>query len=160
MIGFSNRIFNLTVIAVIATSAAVHLYAESAITVSRIEEAALDELIQAGTDPLVVTFLAAWCEPCVDELPVLDKLYKKYNHHGLKLVGVSIDLEGPEAIQPIANKLGIQFPLYWYGENAVPKFKLNAIPMLFFIRHGEIVERIPGKRPERFLDEKIQEFLK
>jgi thiol-disulfide isomerase/thioredoxin len=160
MIGLSNRLLNFAIIVPIVTAVTVHLHAEPAVTVSRIEEAALDELIQAGTNPLVLTFLAAWCEPCIDELPVLNKLHQKYNHRGLKLIGVSIDLEGPEAIQPIVNKLGIQFPLYWYGENAVPKFKLNAIPMLFFIRKGEIVERLYGKRSERFLDKKIQEFLK
>jgi thiol-disulfide isomerase/thioredoxin len=160
MIGLSNRLLNFAIIVPIVTAVTVHLHAEPAVIVSRIEEAALDELIQAGTNPLVLTFLAAWCEPCIDELPVLNKLHQKYNHRGLKLIGVSIDLEGPEAIQPIVNKLGIQFPLYWYGENAVPKFKLNAIPMLFFIRKGEIVERLYGKRSERFLDKKIQEFLK
>jgi hypothetical protein len=37
---------------------------------------------------------------------------------------------------------------------------LNAIPMLLFIRQGEMVERLHGKRPEEFLDKKIREFLK
>lgn len=160
MTGFSNYLRNLAIIFGIITFSAVHLPAETGVIVNRIEESALDELIQAGTHPLMMTFLAAWCEPCIDELPVLDRLYKKYKHRGLKLVGVSIDWEGPEAIQPFVNKLGIQFPLYWYGESAVPKFKLNAIPMLFFIRQGKIVERLYGKRSESFLDEKIREFLK
>jgi hypothetical protein len=36
---------------------------------------------------------------------------------------------------------------------------LNAIPMLLFIRQGEMVERLPGRRPEEFLDKKIQGIL-
>ena len=133
---------------------------ETKVTIKKIEESALEVLIQADNNLLVVTFMAAWCSPCIDELPVLNKLYKKYENQGLKLVGISIDLEGPEAMQPIVNKLNINFPMYWYGENAVSKYKLNAIPMLFFIRQGEIVERLYGKRSEKFLDKKIQEFLK
>jgi hypothetical protein len=31
---------------------------------------------------------------------------------------------------------------------------------LMFIRQGKIVERLPGKRTERFLDQKIRELLK
>jgi thiol-disulfide isomerase/thioredoxin len=109
---------------------------------------------------LLVSFMAAWCGPCVDELPALNNLYKKYRKRGIKLIGISIDLGGPSAMQPIVSKLKIKFPVYWYGETAVNKFNLNAIPMLIFIREGKIVERLPGKRTERFLDSKIRKLLK
>ncbi len=125
-----------------------------------IEESKLDEMLSAGDNRLVVTFMAAWCGPCIDELPVLNKLYQKYEKSGLKLIGISIDLEGTEAMQPIVDKLSIKFPIYWYGEKAVKKFKLNAIPMLFFIKEGVIVERAAGRHPERSLNKKFKEFLK
>lgn len=54
----------------------------------------------------------------------------------------------------------IDFPVYWYGERAVIKFNLKAIPLLVFIKQGEVIERLPGSRPEWFLDEKIREFIK
>jgi hypothetical protein len=63
-------------------------------------------------------------------------------------------------MQPIVKKLKIEFPVYWCGEEAIDKFKLNAIPMLLFIRQGKMVERLHGKRSEKFLDQKIREFLK
>ena len=103
--------------------------------------------------------MAAWCGPCIDELPALNNLYQKYQNKGFHLIGISIDLAGPSAMQPIISKLKIDFPVYWCGEKAVNKFKLNAIPMLLFIRKGEIVERFHGKRPKEFLDKKIQELL-
>jgi thioredoxin-like negative regulator of GroEL len=62
-------------------------------------------------------------------------------------------------MQPIVKKLKIEFPIYWCGEKAIAKFKLDAIPMLLFIKQGEIVERLHGRRPEKYLDLKIQEFL-
>ena len=43
-----------------------------------IEAAKLDELLGADDNRLVVTFVAAWCPPCIDELPILNKLYHKY----------------------------------------------------------------------------------
>ncbi len=128
--------------------------------VKPIEESKLDEMIGAKGKRLVVTFMAAWCGPCIDELPVLNKLYQKYEKSGLKLIGISIDLEGTEAMQPIVDKLSIKFPIYWYGEKAVKKFKLNAIPMLFFIKEGVIVEKFYGRHPQRSLKKKFKELLK
>ena len=134
--------------------------AMAGVTIQPIEEAELDELLNAGESRLVVTFVAAWCPPCIDELPILNKLYRKYDSKGLKLIGITIDIEGPRAMQPIVDKLKIDFPIYWYGEKGVQKFKLNAIPMLFFIKDGEIVEKLYGRRPESALNKKFKQFLK
>ncbi len=133
--------------------------AEDGVTVQPIAEAALDELIKNTDNTLIVSFMAAWCGPCIDELPALNKLYRKYKDQGLNLIGISIDLEGAAAMQPAINKLKIEFPVYWYGDKAIQKFKLTAIPLLLIIKQGEIVERLPGQRPEGFLDKKIQGIL-
>ena len=134
--------------------------AMAGVKIQPIEEAELDALINAENGRLVVTFAAAWCPPCIDELPILNKLYHRYKNKGFKLVGITIDIEGPGAMQPIVDKLKIDFPIYWYGEKGVQKFKLNAIPMLFFIKDGEIVEKLYGRRPEGQLNNKFKEFLK
>jgi len=133
--------------------------AETGVTVQPIGEAALDKLIKKKDNRLMVSFMAAWCGPCIDELPALNNLYRKYKDQGLKLVGISIDLEGPEAIQPALNHLKIDFPVYWYGDKAIQKFALTAIPLLLVIRRGEIVERLPGRRAEKFLDKKVQALI-
>ena len=133
--------------------------ADAAIAVQRIDGAALDELMNAGDNRLVVSFMAAWCGPCIDELPTLNKLFKKYEKQGLQLIGISIDLEGPQAIQPAIQKNKVTFPVFWYGDAAIEKYKINGIPMLFFVKNGEVVERVMGMRPPEFLDNKIGEFL-
>jgi thiol-disulfide isomerase/thioredoxin len=133
--------------------------AETAVTVQPIDEAALDGLIKNKNNRLIISFMAAWCGPCIDELPALNNLYRKYKGQGLNIVGISIDLEGTAAMQPVISKMKVEFPVYWYGEKAIEKFKLDAIPMLLFIRQGEMVERLPGRRPEGFLDKKIQGIL-
>jgi thiol-disulfide isomerase/thioredoxin len=132
----------------------------ASVTIVPIEESKLDELLGAKDNQLVVTFLAAWCGPCVDELPILNKLYHKYKNKGLKLIGISIDIEGPRAMQPFADKLKIDFPIYWYGEKGVKKFKLNAIPMLFFIKDGEVVDKLYGRHRESSINKRFREFLK
>lgn len=124
-----------------------------------ISEASLDELIVNKDNSQIVSFMAAWCGPCIDELPALNNLYRKYRHRGLNLIGISIDLEGAAAMQPVINRLKIEFPVYWYGEKAVQKFELAAIPLLLIIKQGEIVERLPGRRTEESLEKKILGIL-
>ena len=160
------RLRNYIRISSVAVAVAMVLFADataqagSGAKVKPIDEAALGKLIADVDNRLVLSFMAAWCAPCIEELPYLNKLHKKYKKRGFQVIGISIDYDGPGAMQPIVNKLKIDFPVYWCGEKAVDKFKLKAIPMLIFIKRGEIVERLHGKRPEKFLDEKVREFLK
>jgi thiol-disulfide isomerase/thioredoxin len=134
--------------------------ADTGVVVQPIAEAALDDLIHNKENTLIVSFMAAWCGPCIDELPALNRLYRKYKDQGLKLIGISIDLAGTEAIQPIVTRLKIEFPIYWYGDKAIAKFNLVAIPLLLVIKKGKIVERLPGQRSEAFLASKVNEILK
>ncbi|MGD9181908.1 MAG: hypothetical protein PVG15_10570, partial [Desulfobacterales bacterium] len=57
------------------------------------------------------------------------------------------------------DKLKISFPVYWYGESAVQKFSIFAIPMIFLVKDGQIIEKLPGRRPEKELNKKIRGFL-
>ena len=155
-----NNIFIRSAVLVIVLFTGIATLAGSGPKIKRIDETTLDKLIAADDNRLVLSFMAAWCGPCIDELPALNKLHKRYKDRGFQIIGISIDLEGPGAMQPIIKKLKIEFPVYWCGEKAIDKFKLNAIPMLLFIRQGETVERLHGNRPEKFLDQKIREFLK
>ena len=159
MMIFTNKILIRTAVLVIVVFTGLAALAGSSAQVKRIDEATLAKLITADDNRLVLSFMAAWCGPCIDELPALNKLHKRYKDRDLQIIGISIDLEGPGAMQPIVKKLKIKFPVYWCGEEAIDKFKLNAIPMLLFIKQGEVVERLHGKRPEKFLDQKFREFL-
>ena len=148
-----------TAVLLFLISLSVHTDAGAGVTIQKISEPALDRLIKADNNKILITFIAAWCGPCIDELPVLNKLYQKYKTQGLKLIGISIDLEGPQALKPIVDKLKVGFPVYWYGKSAVQKFSLFVIPMIFFVKDGQIVEKLPGRRSEKALNKKIREFL-
>ena len=107
----------------------------------------------------LLVFMAAWCAPCVKELPDINGLYEKYRERGLKMVGISIDLDGPLAMQPIVDRLKIKFPVYWLGEAAIDAYRIRGVPYLIFINNGEIVERLLGQRSKAYLDKKFEAFL-
>ncbi len=156
---FCKWIYISSVIVGLLISSASAAQTDTGIVVSPINEENLDDLIGNKQNRLIISFMAAWCGPCIDELPILNKLYRKYKERGFTLLGVSIDLEGAAAMQPVIDKLKIEFPVYWYGEKAIQKFKLSKIPLLLIIKDGEISERLPGLRSEKFLETKILEIL-
>jgi thiol-disulfide isomerase/thioredoxin len=122
----------------------------------------IDEFENIMTDKAcrcMIVAMAAWCRPCRKELPVLNRLYMKYKNQGLSLIGVSVDPGGPKAIQPVITKAGVTFPVYWVGDDAVRRYKIFGIPMIFLIKNGEIVDKIPGERPEAYLEKKIEALL-
>jgi len=43
---------------------------------------------------VVITFWATWCAPCIQELPHLNKFYKKHKDDGLVVLAINID--GPD----------------------------------------------------------------
>lgn len=137
----------------------INVDANAGVTVQKISESALDELIHSGNQKVVITFMAAWCGPCIDELPALNKLHRKYRAKGFNLIGISIDLKGPQAMQAIIDNLKVGFPVYWYGESAIQKFSIFAIPMIYWVKDGQIIEKMPGRRTEKELDKKIRKFL-
>ena len=132
----------------------------SGIVVKQLELARLDEMIQSQDQRAMLVVMAAWCGPCRKELPTLVKLYDKYKDQGLKIVGISVDVNGPQAMQPIVDKAKVNFPVYWVGESAVKKYNVSGIPLILLVRDGEIIEKIMGNRPEKYLDKKIKTLLK
>ena len=107
----------------------------------------------------ILVFMAAWCQPCIKELPDINTLYEKYRIRGLKISGISVDFEGPAAMQPIVNRLKLNFPVYWSGEAALDVYQIRGIPYIIFIRSGVIVERLLGQRSKEYLDKKFEAFM-
>jgi thiol-disulfide isomerase/thioredoxin len=134
--------------------------AKAGIIVTEISLVRLGELMQCKTSKCLIVYMAAWCAPCRKELPTLVKLNKKYQARGLKLIGVSVDYDGPRAMQPLADQYKLNFPVYAAGDQAVGKFNLSAIPALFLIDNGDIIEKILGQITEKNLEKKIKALLK
>jgi len=129
------------------------------IIVKSITSAAFDKIIADRKNRYLIVFMTSWCGPCRKELPGLINLNNKYKGRSLKIIGISLDFDGPIAIQPLIDKVRVNFPVYWINEEAAKKYNIYAVPMLFLVKEGRIVEKIVGRRSEKFLDKKLADFL-
>ena len=129
-------------------------------TVLSIDLEQLDQMLAADPRPMAIVFMAAWCMPCIEELPALNELYGKYRDNGLHILGLSLDLEGPRASQPFVDRHKVAFPVYWVGEKAIKAYQIRGIPLILLVKNGKVAERIIGRRSKKDLDKRFAAFLK
>jgi thiol-disulfide isomerase/thioredoxin len=59
---------------------------------------------------VIVNFWATWCEPCVAEMPSLQRLRDRMAPDGLEVIAVNLQ-ENAARIQPYIERLGVTFPV-------------------------------------------------
>lgn len=128
-------------------------------------------LISASTlsndgKPMVVSFWATWCKPCVRELNAInDQIVDWEEETGVKLVAISIDDSRQSArVRPFVTSQGWEYDVY-LDENSELRRALNVnnIPHTFLLNgKGEIVWEHNGYFPgdEDHLYELIQKVAK
>ncbi|NLY70410.1 MAG: thioredoxin [Clostridiales bacterium] len=94
-----------------------------------------DEVLKSPI-PVLVDFYADWCGPCKALGPVIDSLAGKYKGKA-KICKLNID----------------------HHRNLAISYGIMSIPTLFFIKDGEIKERITGALPQPAIEEKLDALL-
>lgn len=109
---------------------------------------------------VVLDFWASWCEPCKVELPVLNKLYKKYQTHGLEIVGVNEDKEMSEA-NAFLKSYPIQMPLLEDGAKGevLSKLEVDGLPVTYVLDKNGKVHKIHKGFKEGDLDKFEKEIV-
>jgi peroxiredoxin len=87
---------------------------------------------------VVLNFWATWCQPCTDEMPTLEGLWRRYRERGVIVVGINVDRGAPRAlIESYATRLGLTFPILLDPESKTSNaWRVSALPATFVIRPG------------------------
>lgn len=97
---------------------------------------------------VMINFWATWCGPCLQEMPLLDELYSKYEPAGFKILGINIEKDSEKA-EKLAKELNVSFPILYDNESVVSKlYDVEAMPSTVFIdRDGNFRYLHKGFRP-------------
>ncbi|HVM43494.1 MAG TPA: TlpA disulfide reductase family protein [Gemmatimonadales bacterium] len=95
---------------------------------------------------VLLNIWATWCEPCKVEMPSLEQLQKDMGPAGLKIVAVSIDEGGPDAVRQYARDLGLTFDILHDQSGHIQQiYQTTGVPESFIInRAGTIEKKVIG----------------
>ena len=81
----------------------------------------IEKYMKQDDSVMVISFWATFCKPCLEEIPYLQTLSKKYN---AKVLLVSLDLksEYPDKIIETAKTKNIYYPIVWLNETNADYF--------------------------------------
>jgi peroxiredoxin len=91
---------------------------------------------------VLLNFWASWCQPCKEETPDLEAVYRRFRDQGLVIVGV--DLLNTEAslqdVQAFIKQYGVTYPVVLDERGEISKaFAISPLPTTYFIdRQGRV----------------------
>lgn len=111
---------------------------------------------------LLVNFWATWCAPCRKEIPDLVALQEDLGPRGLTVIGISLDQQGAEAVEPFLADYAINYPIALDTEGAIEKAfgGVYGLPMTYVIGpEGRIQHRVLGLFPTDEMRPKLTALL-
>src|SRR5215510_4690335 len=95
-----------------------------------------------------LNFWATWCEPCKEEMPAMERLWRAHQGQGFVMVGVSLD-SNPKVVPPFIAQYKLTFPIALDAKMDVANtYGVRALPTSFIIdREGRMTALALGPRP-------------
>ncbi len=90
-----------------------------------------------------LNFWATWCPPCREEMPSMERLYRRYKSRGLAILALSIDSRGEEVVGPFVKGLGLTFPVGLDPKMTVAsEYRMAALPTSVLIDGGGAIAAV------------------
>ncbi len=105
---------------------------------------------------VIVDFWASWCDPCREEMPVLERMYQRYKDQGLVVVGVSVDRNARNA-RGFLRRTPVSFPIVHDGGHGIAdRYSPPRMPSSYIIDRRGVIRHVhegfrsgDGQRMER-----------
>ena len=95
-----------------------------------------------GNGPILLSFWATWCRPCLEEMAEYNKIYNQHKEKGFTLLAVSTDTEKSVAkVKPYIKSKGYDFPVLLDTNSEVArKYYAQQMPYTVLIdKSGNII---------------------
>ena len=120
------------------------------------------EMTKVNAPVVIYNFWASWCIPCLEEMPSMMALKKKFPADQIQIVAINTDEDDQVAsIQKTMKKINMTDEFVIVPDKAaklVTDFKISAIPVTIIFHRGKVVHFSNG--PMDFNSEEIVEKMK
>lgn len=108
------------------------------------------ELLDGGTltsdelkgEPVVLNFWASWCEPCREEMPAFERMWRRYQDAGIRIVGVNIQ-DSKEGAAGFLEEVPVSYPIALDpAGDLASELGVRGLPQTFFIDEDFRFEKI------------------
>ena len=119
---------------------------------------------ELGNGPILLSFWATWCKPCIEELSEFKKIYNEFKDNGFKMFAISTDDERTVAkVKPFVKSKNYDFPVLLDTNSDVARlYYAQAMPFSVILNEdGYIVYSHLGymRGDELKVREKISEMI-
>ena len=107
---------------------------------------------------VLINYWASWCQPCLDEIPELNRFYDNNNKEKLALFAVNYDMLPDEMQQKIIQHYDIHYPaLKKDPAGSLHLGDIRGVPVTFvFNPQGELTDTLYGGQTAKHLSALIQ----
>jgi peroxiredoxin len=113
-------------------------------------------------EAVMVNYWVTWCIPCIEEMPVLEKLHREYQDQGFTLLSVNgIAQDDLDTVMDTVTNFDLTFPVVLdEGDTVYNDFKVRFMPTSFFIDPQGVIKHIQlGSTTEEGFRTRIEEIL-
>ena len=109
------------------------------------------KLVDQKGRAVIVNFWATWCDPCRDEMPLLEQASRRYQDK-LVVIGVNVD-EPTDQVREFQQEYRITFPILLDpGASTANQYRVSAYPTTYFVdKDGKIQSVQIGSMAESVL---------
>jgi len=102
---------------------------------------------------------ATWCPPCREEMPSMERLYRRLRGTDFHMLAVNVDEGGTDLVRQFVEQVGITFPVLLDPRGGVPqRYGVTGFPETFIIdRRGQVVHHTIG--PEDWDSQAVSQYL-
>ena len=110
--------------------------------------------------PILINFLASWCIPCREEIPILNRTYSVYKHQGISFLAIAV-ADTEKNMRKFVKKFNLSLPT---GIDASGEIKdaygFYGIPTTIFIDKKGLINYLhPGSVTESLVHHELGKLL-
>jgi len=108
---------------------------------------------------LILNFWATWCPPCIQEMPSLDELQKRFKESGVVVLGLSVD-KNEKDYRNLLSKANVSFLTARDPENRInQEYGTFKFPETYIIsKDGKVIQKIIG--PANWTDDNMVGYVR